>query len=152
MDYSHPRFYLVIALIGILLTVIFGMNIQRGFYFGVLGMGIFPFLYNLYKDEYDRDERNLIMEFALSILGFVFLPIGYFAGIFNSIVPTTVDFVFFIIGFSAMTIVTSLLYLFEPDTPKQTVLVIMFSSVMLFLIVVMIKLYTIAGYLGVKFI
>lgn len=148
MDYSHPRFYLIIGLFAIILSLITGLTLSRGFYFALLGLMIFPFIYNYYTEQYDRDERNLVLEFALSMLGFIFLPLGYFANIYDSILPNTIDFVFFIIGFCAIELSTSILYLVEPEDNRQAFIVIIVSSLILFAIIVLIKIYTIGGYLG----
>jgi len=145
-DYSHPKYYFVIAIIAVVLSVISGMTLPRGFFFAVLGMGIFPMIYFYGRRvEYLRDEKLLLFELGLSFLGFIFLPIGAMLGIYGSIIPTTIDLLFFIIGFSAMTISTSLLYLIEPEDTTQLLIVLTIASILLFVIIVLIKLYTWGG-------
>lgn len=148
MDYSHPRFYIVPALIAIIVTGLMGLTIARGFYFGVIGLAVFPMIYYFYRDEYDRDERHFLIEIAMSFGGFIILPIGFSLGWFDSIIPTTLDIVFFVVGFGSMVIATNLLYLVEPENPKQLALTLVISGAILSLIILLIKLYTIGGYLG----
>jgi len=149
-DYSHPKWYFVIGIVALLLSIVTGVVLPRGFNMAILGYSIFPMIYFYARDEYLRDEKNLLFEFGLSFLGFIFLPIGVMFGIYGSIIPTAIDFLYFFVGVFCMLTVTSLLYLIEPETTKQLIIVLTISTTLLFVIIILIKIYTLSGYLGVS--
>jgi len=145
MDYSHPRFYLPIAVISILVTVALGFTISRGFYFGILGIAVFPFIFFWYKKSYDRDERHLLIECLMAVGGFIFLPIMWIVGVYSSVIPTSLDILFFCCGIFSMLLVSSLFYLFEPSDSKQLILTMAVATALLSLIIILIRIYTWGG-------
>jgi len=148
VDYSHPRNYILIGLVPLAITLIFGFTLERGYYFSVLGLTLFTAIYYWMKKDYDRSERQVLVELGLSFLGFIFLPAMFFFG--QSIMPTTLDLLFFFIGYCSIMISTSLLYLLEPENPRQLWLVIGFGILVQTIIIVLVKFATAGSYLGVN--
>ena len=148
-NYSHPKHYLYIAIIAIVVTTVCGLSIQRGFLLGIIGMGLFPFLYHMSTDAYLRTIRQVAIEFGLSLIALAFIPLGFILGIYSTYMPTTLDFLFFMIGFSSMVVVTNFLYILEPDTPQQSAGVVAFSTILLIIIILVVRIYTMGNYLKV---
>jgi len=149
-DYSHPRFYAIIGLVSILITLMLGIKMQQGFYFGMLGLAIFSPIYYWAMPQYDRTERRLAGEILLSFLGLIFLPLGYSLGFCDNIIPNTLDMLFFFVGLFSMLITTNLLYLIEPSDKQQLTATLVFAIFIQIIMMILIRIYTTGSYLGVS--
>jgi uncharacterized membrane-anchored protein len=148
VDYSHPRYYMIIGIFSAFIALLMGIIMQRGFYIGVFGMVVFTYIYYAKKQDYDRTERGVLAELVLSLLGFVFLPLMFIAGLTSTIIPTTLDALFFLVGFSTIMLTTSLLYLLEPENYRQLSYVLIFGIFIQILIMFLIDVMTQSSFMG----